>query len=82
MEIALLVALLVTNGVWLYFFDRMQKRSENERWALQERIREPNALVPPPTFVEKVEPEITAVEPPEDEFDLVGAVDPVLNRED
>lgn len=73
-------AFVLSNIAWLYFAYRLLQDQRRERWDLQERIRNPEAPKPPPVLspTEKEQAKIIErfVEKHDDEFDLVGKIDP------
>lgn len=75
----LAVALVVSNGLWIMFFDLRLKENRNERYELLERIREPETPQVQPKVIDTPSESMVQSQPTiEDEWDAVGAVDPVL----
>ena len=75
MEEALLVALIVSNIVWLYFWHRAEDRNYKERFTLLERIQRPDFTPSPPyEVVQEVQAEGPEYEAPDDlkEFNAIG----------
>lgn len=80
--ITLLILFVVSNVLWLYFFRELTRDAARERWSLNERIRDPRSVLPNP------EPKPMSKEDQvvldnwiantevEDEFDLVGRIEP------
>jgi hypothetical protein len=74
--VVLIIALVVSNANWLLILLKILKQNQHERWELNERIKSPEIPVPPPTAFEPSESIKEVEQPPVDEFELVGKVDP------
>lgn len=73
------VLLVVSNALWLLFFDKRLTESRNERFELIERIRDPETPQVPPRVIDSPSDSLVESTPTvEDEWDAVGAIDPNL----
>ena len=90
METVLVIALVLSNLLWLFFFDRAEGRSKDERRELQNRIAKPEMIVPPAEVVSERLEAAKAVRETDDPFAMsveeryehaaVGEVNPELIR--
>lgn len=77
MTVALLITLIVTNAVWLWYLHGRDKRDQLERYQLLERQIAPGVSQPTPGVLSDLETtKVMDIPVVEDEFDLVGEINP------